>query len=433
MTGIKALLAGLFGVSFCMANISGIVTDTGTTPVAGAVVQLEKGGQSAISGTDGSFTISTTAIVPVNGASLPNVLSAKISGHMLNVTIAERAAIEVATFDLNGGSLSTVRRTLNAGSHSLSLKYRGAGIYLYKVKSGNSEFVLKGISVDRVSSGSTASPQGSPSYSPAKQAVRTAAINDVIAATKTGFLDYRMAVMNSDTSGIAIKLIACAGTVTDADGNVYQAVKIGNQEWMAENLRTTKYNDGSAISLVADKAAWRRIHDSSLTTPAAYCYYNNTTAADSIRKYGALYNWHVVSPANLKKIAPAGWHVPSDAEWDTLQNYLISRGCNWDGTTTGNKIAKSLAAKTEWRTNANTGTIGCALTKNNSSGFSALPGSYRFYDGMYYGQSDNGYWWSATEYDATHALFRHLNFDGVIFGRFFDYRNCGFSVRLVRD
>src|SRR4030043_168747 len=129
-----------------------------------------------------------------------------------------------------------------------------------------------------------------------------------------------------------------SGTVTDADGNVYQTVKIGNQVWTVENLRTTKYDDGSAIPLVTDSAAW-----AALTTPG-FCYYNNTTNADNIKKFGALYNWHAV---NTKKLAPKGWHVPTEAEWITLENYLIANGYNWDGTKTENKIAKSMAAKTD--------------------------------------------------------------------------------------
>ena len=91
-----------------------------------------------------------------------------------------------------------------------------------------------------------------------------AAINDVIAATKTGYLNYRVVAYNSDTGGIVIKMIASAGTVTDADGNMYQTVKIGNQVWMAENLRVTKYDDGSAIPLVTDSAAWYGIYTNGL-------------------------------------------------------------------------------------------------------------------------------------------------------------------------
>jgi hypothetical protein len=155
---IKALLTGLrqtFGVSLCMANISGVVTDTGSTPISGAVVQLEKGGQTATTGADGSFTLATsTAILPVNGKLLPNGLSAGITGNLMTLTIAERSAVEVATFDLNGKALSTVRQTLDAGSHSIALPQRSAGVYLYKVKSGNGELLLKGNSVGGASSGS---------------------------------------------------------------------------------------------------------------------------------------------------------------------------------------------------------------------------------------------------------------------------------------
>ena len=148
---------------------------------------------------------------------------------------------------------------------------------------------------------------------------------------------FNLTIKNHSYTGNTI----CAGTITDFDGNGYQAVKIGNQVWTVENLRTTKYNDGTAIPYVTDSAAWVN-----LTTPG-YCYFNNMVNADSIRKFGALYNWYAV---DTKKLAPAGWHVPTDAEWDTLENYLIANGYNWDGTTDSNKIAKSLAAKTDWYT-----------------------------------------------------------------------------------
>ena len=139
------------------------------------------------------------------------------------------------------------------------------------------------------------------------------------------------------------------GTVTDIDGNTYKTVKIGDQWWIAENLRTTKYNDGTSIPHVTDSSEWN-----TLTTPG-YCYYNNTNNADSIRKFGALYNWYTI---NTKKLAPAGWHVPSDSEWKVLEEYLIANGYNWDGTTDSNKIAKSLAAKTDWKSSNEEGHVG---------------------------------------------------------------------------
>jgi uncharacterized protein (TIGR02145 family) len=174
------------------------------------------------------------------------------------------------------------------------------------------------------------------------------------------------------------------GTVTDIDGNVYQTVKIGNQVWTVENLRTTRYNDGISINLITDSAAWSKSLIRygaawSKASKGAYCYYNNMTDADSIKKYGALYNWYAI---DTKKLAPKGWHVPTNAEWDTLQNYLIANGYNWDGTTTGNKIAKSMAAQTDWKTDTNPGATGNDLFKNNKSGFSALPGGWRFFIGF---------------------------------------------------
>jgi uncharacterized protein (TIGR02145 family) len=430
---IKALLAGFVGVSLCMANISGVVTDTsGTTPIAGAVVQLEKGGQIDTTDVDGNFSLVTsTAILPVNGKQILRGMSARISGNVLNVTIAEQSAVEVTTFDLNGKTLSSMRKTLNAGSQSIALSQRSAGIYLYKVKAGNNELVLKGNAVDGVLSGSAVSSQGSSSNLLTKQAKTHATLNDVIAVTKEDYLNYRCVIGKSDTSGLVIKMIANAGNVTDTDGNVYETVQIGTQVWTVENLRVTKYNDGTAITKITDSAAWYDIYNNDLTTPA-YCYYENTTNADSIKKYGALYNWNIVSPANPKKIAPAGWHVPSEPEWDTLQNYLVAQGYSWDGKTTGDKIAKPLAAKTDWHTFSTAGTIGNDLTKNDRSGFSALPGGNRFGIGSFGNVGDEGFWWCVSEYDVSSAYCRNLGYD---YGSLNTFSNegCGFSVRLVKD
>ena len=172
--------------------------------------------------------------------------------------------------------------------------------------------------------------------------------NDVIAVTKNGYLNYRVISTNPDTSGIEIKMIVCAGTVTDIEGNVYQTVKIGDQVWTVENLRTTKYNDGTPIKFDASDG-WNQ------GTEGKYSYYNNTTDADIIKRYGALYNWYAV---NTWKLAPAGWHVPTEKEWDNLTWYLVRTGHNWDGTTTwdgdastygdDNSFASCLAAKTDW-------------------------------------------------------------------------------------
>jgi sulfatase modifying factor 1 len=223
--------------------------------------------------------------------------------------------------------------------------------------------------------------------------------------------------------------IVTGATLTDPDNNIYTTVTIGNQVWTVENLKTTKYNDGSAISYVPDSTAWDNLITSD-STVGAYCYYENSAANGA--KYGALYNWYAV---NTGKLAPVGWHVPTKAEWDTLQNYLIANGYNWDGSTTENKIAKSLAAKTDWASCNTVGTPGNDPDSNNRSGFSALPGGERKDNGRFFSQSIVCSWWSATESGASHTYYRSLlcfvevlnkiDYDGIL-----DY---GFYVRLVRD
>ncbi len=235
------------------------------------------------------------------------------------------------------------------------------------------------------------------------------------------------------TFSITIMLLSCGNptsendpdSVIDADGNVYTTVKIGNQVWTVENLRVTKYNDGTPIPNVTDAGEW----EACTTGTAAYCYYNNDSASYA-EKYGALYNWHTV---NTGKLAPAGWHVPTDAEWDTLLNYLIANGYNWDGTTTDNKVAKSMATKTGWGSSIEAGDIGNDMSTNNTSNFSALPTGSRFNEGnfMFIG-SGNG-WWSASEGGATTAWDRMLGYGKATLDKNNFPKVCGFSVRLVKD
>jgi uncharacterized protein (TIGR02145 family) len=304
------------------------------------------------------------------------------------------------------------------------------------VKAGNNELMLKGNSVGGVSSGSALSSHVPSSKPMPKQAKTTAATSAVIAATKEGMLNYRCVIGNSDTSGIVIKMIANAGNVTDTDGNVYQTVRIGNQVWMVENLRTTKYNDGSAIPYVPNDSAWNN-----LTSPG-YCYFNDTTNSDFMKKYGALYNWYTV---NTRKLAPIGWHVPSDSEWTILENYLNDNGYNWNGTTVGKKIAKSLAAKSDWTETATIGSVGNGLAQNNRSGFAALPGGCRLFitpskygnASFFYGIHDYGVWWSGTEITGatdSNGFDRDLycDYDSLYSSNNLSKSN-GYSVRLVKD
>jgi uncharacterized protein (TIGR02145 family) len=427
---IKVILLGVVGASFCLADISGIVTDTGTMPLPGVVIKLEQGGQTATTGADGLFTlaIGSTGSNPATDKVLPNRLCARLTGNVMIVTILERSEIEVSVFNLVGKSLLTISKTYGVGTHSLLLPNRRPGIYLYKVKSGNSEFVLKGNFISEVPSGNPLTPKGSSLNHLAKQAKTTAVNNDVLAVTKTGLLNYRCIIGNFDTSGIIIKMIANAGDITDADGNIYQTVKIGNQVWTVENLRVTKYNDGSPITLDTSAVSWA--NDSA----GKYCYYNNINDVDSIKKWGMLYNWYAL---NTGKLTPAGWHVPTDTEWTIMENFLVLHGYNYDGTTDTsvyNKLGKSLSAKTDWDTSTDSGGIGTDLTLNNSSGFSALPVGYRNKDGSFYYLSRGVFYWTSSDYGGEFTYTRDLAYSmDRLFRSAPIHKNCGYSIRMLQN
>lgn len=194
--------------------------------------------------------------------------------------------------------------------------------------------------------------------------------------------------------------------VTDIEGNVYNGVKIGDQVWMAENLNTTKYNDGTDIPNVTDDTAWE-----SLKT-GAYCFYDNNEANSDI--YGRLYNWFVVSTG---KLCPTGWHVPTDPEWTIMTEHL-------GGLSVASGKMKE-AGTTHWN-NPNTGAT-------NASGFTALPGGHRYFFGQFEGINTGALWWSFTEYNTNQAWFRSIGYDNTGVRRDPYSKQNGFSVRCIRD
>lgn len=213
------------------------------------------------------------------------------------------------------------------------------------------------------------------------------------------------------------------GKVKDIDGNVYKTVTIGTQTWMAENLKTTRYNDGVEISNVTDDTEWTNLET------GAYCNYDNLET--NATKYGRLYNFFAV---NTGKLAPKGWHVATDDDWTILVNYLIANGYNYDGTKDEDKVAKSLCTKTSWNLSSEAGTPGAVPDNNNSSGFSALPGGYL--NGGFYNAGLGGYWWSPSELGTSYgAGLRALFFnDNHMFLNLENYSwSSGFSVRCLRD
>lgn len=193
----------------------------------------------------------------------------------------------------------------------------------------------------------------------------------------------------------------------DADGNNYTTVLIGSQTWMAENLKTTKFNDNSDVPLVTLNTAWNN-----LSTPG-YSWYNNDETTYK-NKYGALYNWYAVNAGNL---APTGWHVPSDAEYTTLTTYLGGL------TVTGGKLKEK--GILNWTT-PNTGAT-------NQTGFTALPSGYRNVNGTYANVNSTTLFWSTTPGATIYAYGRRLDFNQNAVTAQSYQKVFGFSVRCIKD
>lgn len=214
----------------------------------------------------------------------------------------------------------------------------------------------------------------------------------------------------------------CQGvsTVTDYDGNVYNTIGLGNQCWMKENLRTTHYADGTAIS-----------PGSSLSSSTRY-YYNPGMSAS----YGYLYNWPAVKgpssvSANNQGVCPNGWHVPADGEWSQLTDYVSSQS-NYQCNSTSTNIAKALASTTGWSSGSTTCAVGKSQSSNNATGFGALPAGY--YNSSGYNRSGtSATFWSATESGSSYAYSRGLNYDNATVSRYSDPKGLGYSVRCLRD
>ena len=272
--------------------------------------------------------------------------------------------------------------------------------------------------------------------------VSTANINpsaqlDVVSTTK-GFLPPRMTEAERNlipvTSASAGLIVYCTNCGDNGEWQGYNGsswtnmvggaaaahdltprVTIGNQVWTTQNLNVSTYRDGTPIPKVEDATTW-----SSLTT-GAYCYYNNDSATYAA-VYGKLYNWYAVagiydassfSDSSLrKKLAPAGYKIPTDGDWTTLEITLGANAGTQMKTTSG------------WNNGGN-GT--------NSSGFAGLPGGNRYDDGTFYDVGDLGYWWSSTEDNTTYAWLRYLYYSYSNVNRSYGDKSSGFSVRCLRD
>ncbi len=205
------------------------------------------------------------------------------------------------------------------------------------------------------------------------------------------------------------KIDGIMGSVADIDGNNYATVTIGTQVWMAENLKVTRYNDGTAIPLITDNSAW-----SNAATPG-YCWYNNDESTYR-NPYGALYNWYTV---NTGKLCPTGWHVPTDAQWTILTTYL------GDLSVVGGKLKET--GTLHWNS-PNTGAT-------NEINFSAIPGGYRTFNSTAtcFSMGIGGSMWSSTSNTAAQAWERAIGHTSAAILVISAEKGYGVSVRCVED
>ena len=198
------------------------------------------------------------------------------------------------------------------------------------------------------------------------------------------------------------------GLIYDIEGNEYKTIGIGSQIWMAENLKTTFFNDGSLIPEVYKDSMWAKLHS------PGYCWYNNDSSTNK-KVYGALYNFYTIETGSL---CPTGWHVPNKSEWNTLESFL---GGN---ETAGGKLKDY---NTPYWDEPNP----CFV---NNYGFSALPGGRRLnYSGRFFEIRESGNWWTSTSKDDFYAYSRSMSNESTDLNRFVYRKNVGCSVRCIKD
>jgi len=216
---------------------------------------------------------------------------------------------------------------------------------------------------------------------------------------------------NIDITSVGSPIGKFSECIKDVDGNTYKTVSIGNQIWMAENLKTSKYNDGTALPNIMDA------NKIILDTIGAWSVYNNDM--DNNSRYGKLYNWFAINSITNgnKNLCPTGWHVPSDAEWAILTDYLGGENV------AGSKMKE--VGTNNWKSPN--------MFASNTSLFTALPGGGRNIDGSYLSVGTHGYWWSSTHHFTFNAMSFSLNVYVGVANRSLKDKQVSMSVRCLKD
>jgi uncharacterized protein (TIGR02145 family) len=326
----------------------------------------------------------------------------------------------ITLYDISGRTISQTRDFLSTGKHTYGIQGIKEGIYFVRVNNGKYSCAGRLISTGSQTNGAKIVYENTIALNE-KQSDSKGANEEKVMQYITG---DRLLLKGISTihSTIVTDVPAASKTITfnfipctDKDGNNYSIVQIGSdkgsddskavQTWMAENLKTTKINDGTPIDNITDASAW-----SSLYTPA-YCIYDNNSANKNL--YGVLYNWYAVQTG---KLCPSGWHVFTDDDWKTLEK-------NIPGDFDANRLKETGTA--HWPAPNSSST--------NATGFTALPGGHRTNLGSFLAKGSNGQFWSSTEYSYTNAWNRGITYEFSEVLRKDNSKICGYSVRCLKD
>ncbi len=398
------------------------------------VLTMQNGTGIGVSFANGSFGLSQNNPNPFNGTT------------DVNLTVADAGAVTLEIVDGNGRIVGANNYSpLPMGAHQFRISLTSTGTYVLTARQNGKTSSIKmvcngvgnGTGIEFI--GAIIETRCTTPLQPKSSTTNPFDLGDQMEymgyATINGIEVESQHITQMQNTPETFALLfpsPCPGTptVTDIDGNVYNTVQIGNQCWMKENLRTTKYADNTPIPAGETYSE---------TDP--YHYAPNNDEANVVT-YGYLYNWPAVmygaassdeNPSNVQGICPEGWHVPSDAEWTQLTDYVGSQSQYVCGNNNIN-IAKALAAATGWNEYDFECAVGNDQSVNNATGFSALPAGY-YLDGNcgYFGGNGYAGFWSSTTNGENNAYDRSFGYgnNGVL--RDNDNVYNGFSVRCLRD
>ena len=422
------------------------------------VSNLTKGWQETLTWPDTVLVMTTTGIGDVetqNFASLrlsqnnPNPFDGTT---FVNLNVAEQGDVELVLTDIVGRIVGANNYSpLQPGTHEIRITLSTPGLYFLTARQNGRTSSVKMVNRGNGSgnaitfAGIVGANNDSPLPQP-KHAHRGVTDNPFDLGDQMEYVGYTMQngveamsghVTQAQNASQTVVLtfgngLLCPGmpTVTDIDGNVYNTVQIGGQCWMRENLRTTHYADGTAISAGGSNYSYTEQY-----------YYDYSSYSLPLEKRGYLYNWPAAmhgaasssaNPSGVQGICPAGWHLPSDAEWTQLTDYVGSVSEYQCG---GNSsyIAKALASETGWNSYGGDCVVGNDPTLNNASGFSVVPaGSWIGGFGL---AGYDAFFWSSTEDESRsgNAYYRFLDYGHPFVGRSDYGKDLGFSVRCLRD